>query len=142
MAGPTGGNVNPLFIGTPNTTMFGAAVTSANTATDGTGTTSTVYTAGTQGAYVRRVKVKGAGTNVASVMRIFINNGSTSATAANNALIGELPLPATTASNNAALGPDLEYPLNLVIPAGYKIMVCFGTAGAAGWQAYCEGGDY
>ena len=75
---------------------------------------------------VRRIRVKAAGTNVASVMRVFINNGSTNATAANNAFWGELPLAATTAANNAAIGPDFEYPMNLLMKAGYVVNVCFG----------------
>jgi hypothetical protein len=135
-------NTAPIYVLTPQTTLFGAATTSANTAVDGTGTVITLYTAGSNGGYVRRIRVKAAGTNAASVMRIFINNGSTTSTAANNCLIGELPLAATTASNSTSIGPDFEYPMNFILKAGYVITVCFGTAGAAGWQAYCEAGDY
>lgn len=135
-------NMSPIYVLIPQTTMFGAATTAANTATDGTGTVISLYTAGANGGYVRRIRVKAAGTNAASVLRVFINNGSTTSTAANNTLFGELALSATTASNNAVIGPDFEYPLNLLMKAGYVITVCFGTAGAAGWTAYCEAGDY
>lgn len=135
-------NTAPLFGLTSQTGGIAATITAANTATDGTGTVYTVYTAGANGGYVRRIRVKGSGTNSASVMRIFINNGSAQGTAANNSLWGELPLAATTASNNAAIGGDFEYPMNMVLKANYVINVCYATGGAAGWQAICEAMDY
>jgi hypothetical protein len=135
-------NFSPIYGLTPQTGGIAAGVTAANTATDGTGTVSTVYTAGANGGMIRRIRVKGAGTNAASVMRVFINNGSTSTSAANNSLWGELPLPATTAANAAAIGPDLEYPMNVVLKAAYVVNICYGTAGSAGWQAIGEAIDY
>ena len=134
-------NTNPLFIGVPNT-AFTALNTAGNTNMDGTGTVYTVFTAGANGSYLRRLRVKAGGTNAASVMRIFVNNGATQATATNNALIGEMNLPAATASNTASVVTDLEYVLNLVLKAAYTIIVCFGTAGAAGWIVTAEGGDF
>lgn len=135
-------NFQPIYALTPQTGGIAAAITAANTATDGTGTVYTVYTAGANGGYIRRVRFKGAGTNAASVARIFINNGSSQASAANNSLWGEISLAATTASNSASIGPDYEYPMNLVLKAGYVVNVCYGTAGAAGWMAIGEAGDY
>lgn len=135
-------NTAPIYGLTPQTSFFGAATTAANTATDGTGTVVTIYTAGANGGYLRRLRVKGLGTNVQSVIRIFINNGSTTATAANNCLFAEYTLAATTAANNAAIGPDYEIPMNLVMKAANVITVCFGTAGAGGWQVYAEAIDY
>ena len=138
----TNPNTAPVFGLTPQTGGIAAGITAANTATDGTGTVYTVYTAGTNGGYIRRIRFKGQGTNNASVARIFINNGSSQGTAANNSLWGELPLAATTASNNAAIGPDFEYPMNMVLKASYVINVCYGTAGSGGWQAIGEAMDY
>lgn len=135
-------NTAPIYGLTPQNTITAGAITAANTATDGTGTVYTMYTAGANGGYIRRIRVKGVGTNAASVMRIFLNNGSAQGTATNNVLIGELALAATTASNSAAIGPDFEYPLNLVMKAAYVINVCFGTAGAGGWAAFGEAIDY
>jgi hypothetical protein len=135
-------NIYPISIGKPITTVA-ASTTSANTATDGTGTVILLYTAdATYGGYVRGIRVKGLGTNVASVMRVFINNGATNATATNNTLIAELALTATTASNSAIIGSDFYLPLNQVLQAAYKINVCFGTAGAGGWQASAEAADF
>jgi hypothetical protein len=134
-------NTSPIFIGVPNFGI-GTSVTAANTAMDGTGTVVSVWTAGANGGYVRRLKIKAQGTNQANVMRIFVNNGSTNGTATNNVLIGELTLAASTASNSASVGPDYEYPLNLVLPASYVINVCFGVTSAAGWIVGAEGGNY
>ena len=78
-------NTSPIFVGTPNTGIY-AGITAANTATDGTGTVYTVFTAGANGSYVRRLLIKPLGTNVATVMRVFVNNGSSQGTAANNVL--------------------------------------------------------
>lgn len=134
-------NTNPIFVLVPNT-GFSPGITGANTAMDGTGTVFTVFTAGANGSYVRRLKVKALGTNVQTVMRIFINNGSTNATAGNNSLIGELTLPSSTASNTGTVAPDYEYTLNLVLKAAYVVNVCFGTATSAGNSVTCEGGDF
>jgi hypothetical protein len=120
------------------------AVTAANTAMDGTGTVTTVFTSsGTNaaGSYLRRMFIRATGTNVATVLRVFINNGSTNTTAANNVLHSELSLPATTASNTVAL-PSFDIPLEFALPNSYKINITLGTAVAAGYVAGIIAGDY
>jgi hypothetical protein len=135
-------NTSPVYVLTPSNGMA-SFITAANTATDGTGTVYTVFTAGASGGVCQGVRVKGNGTNSASVMRIFLNNGSSAATTANNSLIGELTLSATTGSNNAAIGPDFFWPAgNLVVAASYVINVCFATAGASGWTATGLAGSF
>ena len=134
-------NTTPIFTGTA-VSPFGAAVTAANTAADGTGTVTTIFTTdATNGGFCGFIKLKPLGTNVASVARFFINNGSTNATATNNALIGEVTLPATTVSQTASL-IELGYPVMMAIQAGYKINMTIGTAVAAGWIASVEAGSY
>lgn len=133
-------NTDPIFTGTPDL-QFGTAVTAANTAMDGTGTVTTIFTAGVDGGYVGLCKLKALGTNVASVARFFVNNGGANSTPANNALIGEVTLPATTANATAAL-VELGYFFGLALPAGWKINMTLGTAVAAGWIASVEGGSY
>src|SRR5574343_1044472 len=98
-------NTSPIFPLTPN--LAWATVTTANTAKDGTGTVATVFTAGTNGARVDYLKVRALGTNVATVIRVFINNGSTNATAANNTLIVDQTIAATTNSETAQLVDNL-----------------------------------
>ena len=76
------------------------------------------------------------------MLRVFLNNGSTNATATNNALVAEINLPATTASNSVAVGNDIEYPLNMVLPAGYLINCAIGTTVVGGWNVTIEGGNF
>lgn len=135
-------NTAPIYSRLPDVQWPAAAIASANTAKDGTGTVATVFTAdATNGGRVEKLKVRGLGTNVATVLRIFINNGSTNATAANNALYMEATIAATTLSEVAALA-DNEILLNLALPAGYKLNVTIGTAVAAGLMVTAVGGKY
>lgn len=62
-------------------------------------------------------------------------------TETNNAFIGEVSLPATTAIATAAT-VDIDYPLNLALNPTYEIYVGLGTAVAAGWQVTAFGGHY
>lgn len=134
-------NTSPIFSLTLNNN-WPAVITAANTAVDGTGTTSVIYTAGANGSLLQKIVMKALGTNVATVVRFFLNNGSSSATAANNMLIREYGLPSTSASNVAPIGPDFELPLNLAMKAGYTIIACIGTAVSAGIMVGGVGGDF
>lgn len=131
--------LDPQYTTTPN--VSADTETTANNVYDGTGTVGTCFTAGASGSFVGFIKLKPLGTNVLSVARFWINNGSTNATAANNFLIAEAALPATTAAANGALA-DISIPINFAIPAGYKINFALGTTVAAGWQATVVGGNY
>lgn len=146
-------NIDPVYSrvgkfnngGTAST--FIASASTANTAFDGTGTLNTsvweAFTAdATNGSFVRSVvaKITSTGVGVASVLRLFINNGSTNGTATNNGLFKELSLPAITATQTAAT-PDFEIPMNILLPAGYRILYTFGTAPVNTWMVYGIGGD-
>lgn len=132
-------NTNPIYSKEPNVSW--GVIDTANTAKDGTGTVVTVFTAGTEGSRVERLKVRAKGTNVATVLRVWINNGSTNATAGNNTLFTEATIAATTLSETAAL-VDNEIILNLALPAGYKINITIGTSVAAGLHVTAVGGNY
>ena len=135
------GNTSPIFSKVASV-EWASSVTAANTAKDGTGTVDTVFTAdATNGSYLQKLVVRPKGTNIASVLRVFLNNGSTNATAANNCLIAELSLPATTNTEVAAIA-GFEPPINLPIGAGYKINVTLGTTVAGGYAVSAHGGDY
>lgn len=122
--------------------QWAAAILTANTAMDGTGTVATAFTAdATNGGFVQRLRLKSIGTNIATVARIFINNGLTNATPANNTLLDEITLPATTASATLATA-TFEVPLGFALPPGYKINVVLGTTVAAGWVPTVVGGKY
>jgi hypothetical protein len=59
----------------------------------------------------------------------------------NQGLYGEITLPATTASNTAAL-PDIDYIMNIALDPGTEIYVGLGTAVSAGWHVRAIGGVY
>lgn len=59
----------------------------------------------------------------------------------NNTLIGEVSLPATVATT-AASTVEIDYPLNIALPPGYRILVNLGTAVATGWIVTTFGGKY
>jgi hypothetical protein len=117
----------------------------ANIAKDGTGTVTTIATGNNAGNnagnFLQKLIARPLGTNVATVLRVFINNGGVNSTAANNTLIAEMTLPATTLSEVAAQ-PAFELPLNFALPPGYKINCTLGTAVAAGYQLSVVGGQY
>lgn len=135
------GNTSPIFSKVARVEWAGG-ITAANTAKDGTGTVETVFTAdATNGSYLQKLGVRPRGANVASVLRVFLNNGGSNATAANNVLIAELSLPATTLSEVAALSGN-ELALNIPVPPGYRVNVALGTAVAGGYAVTGFGGDY
>lgn len=145
-------NTTPIFPHVPVVT--GATLTAANTTKDLTsGSISLIYTAGSNGSRVDRIRARARGTNVATVLRIFLNNGGATGTASNNLLLAEVSLPATTNSETAAVsGATQEIPnantvpdttgFPLAIPAGYRLYATIGTAVAAGWDVIAMGGDY
>lgn len=140
-------NVSPIYTLTPElssngTTGMNALITAAAADYTGIGANNVlVHAAGSNGSYVRRLRLKPGGTNVAAVMRVFINNGATNATATNNSFYGEITLPATTISSSAAL-VDVDYPMEFALPAGWRIYVGLGAAVAAGWVCTAIAGDY
>ncbi len=142
------GNNDPIFsrvgdVSSNGTTGMAPTLTTAAADYDGTGANnSLVFTAdSTNGGFVQRLRFKAKGTNTASVARIFINNGSTNGTASNNSFYGEVSLPGTTATNTAAT-VDLDYIINLALPAGFRIYVGLATTVAAGWVVTPVAGKY
>lgn len=146
----TTGNVQPIWIAKGDlsnngTTGMNQLITAA--AADYTGISannSLVFTAGADGARIERLKFTAGGTNVASVARVYVNNGAVNTTATNNTLIGEITLPATTATAVAAtISPEFIMPGGaMAIPGGFKIYVGLGTAVAAGWVVTTVAGQY
>lgn len=132
----------PIFSQTPKTWWVQGAGTVANTTKDlTTGTIHQVGTAGAQGSRLDKLIVQALGTNIATVARIWLNNGSATGTAANNTLVKDVTLAATTNSETAAIG-NTEVALDLVLQTGYKVYVTFGTAVAAGFDVTAAVGDY
>ena len=137
-------NTSPVFPLVPVITWVSTGAVTANTTTDltaGTNYNSGFTANATNGSRVDFVRVRALGTNVATVMRVWLNNGSATGTAANNTLFFERTLAATTVSQTSEL-LDVVLPINVSMPAGYKIYYTFGTAVAAGYSISVVGGDY
>jgi hypothetical protein len=138
------GNNNPIFsrIGAIS---LGSGITAVVTDYDGTGANNVVaFTAdAANGGFVQRIRFKAKGTNAVSVARIYFNNGSANGTAGNNTFYGEISLPATTASITAAT-VDVDYPINVALPAGYRIVIGISatTTLASGWVPTVIAGAY
>lgn len=134
-------NTNPIFVLTPQAVW--GTLTTANTAKDGTGTVLTVFTAGASGSRIEKLVFAPLGTNVQTVARVFINNGQASGVAANNTLIREITIPASTLSETTEqIITELVFTDDLKLPAGYKLNVVIGTAVAAGIQCTAVGADF
>lgn len=134
-------NTAPIFTQTPNIGL-GSITTLNNTFDMTTGTSASLFVAGTSGSYVNKIRVKPSGSTSATVLRFFLNNGLATTNGANNSLYAELSMPAITLSPTLAQN-DFEVPLNIAIPASYVIYGVSGTApGAGGFEVTTIGGDY
>lgn len=136
-------NTTPIFTRLGDI-QWAITVTTANTTTDlTTGTTYLAFNAdATNGGYIQKIRFRTLGTNVATVARVWINNGGpTGAAATNNVLFDEISLAATTVSQVAATS-IYELPMNIALPAGYKIYITLGTTVAAGYDVTVVGGKY
>jgi hypothetical protein len=84
-------------------------------------------------------------TGVATVLRIFLSTvGSSTTTAADTFLIGEISVPAI-ASDSATLATNYyDFIINQAIPTGYFVHVTQHTAQTTNqnWIALTFGGDY
>jgi hypothetical protein len=143
-------NTTPIFPLVPVASW--CKLTTANTAKDGTGSTTLLATAGTNGTKVDRIVAKSLGANVQSVLRVFLNNGGATTVSTNNSLIYEVDLPVTTLSETQKTQEiELQYtdketgekkPIINALPPGYKLYLAIGTAVSAGWQVTFNGSDF
>jgi hypothetical protein len=61
--------------------------------------------------------------------------------ATTNIFYGEASLPSVTAIATAATA-EIDYPMNIALPPGYRILVGLATTVTAGWQVSVIGGKY
>jgi len=136
-------NTSPIFSSVGDI-EWTTVQTAANTTYDGTlGTPAIVFSASADGGFIQRIRFKASGSATATVARVFINNGQSTGSLANNVLFDEITLAATTATQTAATAV-YELPLNIALPAGYRILTTLGTVQSAGggWYATAVGGSY
>jgi hypothetical protein len=139
-------NTDPIFTITPRITW--ATIAGANTSADFTTTTNSalIFTGQSNGSLLREIRVKFApGTNTAAAaMRIWLNNGSTTGTAANNILTGEITIPATTAAT-ASAQVDVVYVFSapgLFVPNAYVVYCAMGAYSTGTFHCMGIGGDF
>ena len=132
-------NRQPIWPKEANTGVDGSttmAPTLTTAAADYTGISANnqlVATGGTDDTVVIGLRFKSLGTNVASVARIYLNNGAVPTTAGNNELVGEISLPATTATNTAATAEVVWY-WGELLNTSWRLYVGLATTVAAGWR--------
>jgi len=134
-------NTNPIFGRTPDVQLAGAILgSSANTATDGTGSNMyQIFEAdAAEGSFVQSVRLKAVGTIAATVVRLWFcsDTGTFSAGTTNDetntTLIAEIAV-AVWAASQLVASPVYDIPVNMPIPAGTKLLMSFGTStGSAG----------
>jgi hypothetical protein len=136
-------NTNPIYSGVGDVQWGTTALVAANTTYEATGSVLTVFSASASGSFVQRVRFKASGSTTATVARIFINNGGATTTSTNNILFDEVTLAAVTATSTAAT-TVYEVPMNIALPAAYRILATVATAQAAGggWYVSAVGGSY
>ena len=129
-------NINPIFILEPKVGQVSTG-TSANTALDGSGTVTLLFTAGANGAKLETIKLVHLGTNIATVVRFFLDNTGS----AGYKLIHEISVSANTLDQTSA-SVQITYDANLIVPALGKVGVTIGTAIASGIMVSASGGNY
>ena len=135
-------NTAPIFTQIPNL-GFGTINSLNNTFDMTTGTSASLFVAGSSGSYVSKIRVKPSGSTAATVLRFFLNNSGSTTTSTNNSLYAELSMPAIT-SNNSLTQNDFEIPLNIAIPASYAIygVSANSISAGSGFEVTTIGGDY
>lgn len=148
-------NIDPIYTLVPNvgTTRITAQQATSGRS-DGGGTIATdiflAFTAGSNGSFVRDIKIKPAATaaataTTATAIRVYISTqGSGATTSANTKLVDEVAVPSVTAASTTTPVPTFSVPLNFAIPSGTFILVGSGAAIAANTEFHVEviGGDY
>lgn len=136
-------NTSPIFTLTPNCGVN--TIAAANTASDGSGSLVTVFTAGSNGSRVEKVRFRNgqatAAASSAMVVRVFVTDTGGS----NPTLIGEAAMPAATRTTSVIGATALiSFAGGLNIASGQIIKVCQSVyAGAQDLNhVVCEGGDY
>jgi len=134
-------NTNPIFVKTPHVEW--GTVQTGNTNKNGTGSAIFVFTAGTEGSRIEKIRIANLGTNEACVLRLFVNNGNSNALPENNTLIEEIQLSAYTNSDTTAQTVN-EYVFEegLILPANYRLMATVSTNLTSGLKVTVFGGDF
>jgi hypothetical protein len=140
-------NTTPIF-SLVGAVEFTTVMSAANTGHVSGTTSYLVFSAGTNGSYVQKIRFRhipntGTANANSTVGRVWINNGSAVTAATNSTLFDEITIAANTTSSVAA-SINYELPLNFALPPNYALYVTLGTAPTTGTfiQSTVIGGDY
>lgn len=126
---------SPIFIGSVRRAT--GTVSAANTNRDGTGTIVTLFTAGSSGSAIFRIRMKATGTTTAGMIRLFGHDGTSVR------LDREFAVSAVTPSGTVPTW-EAELFLNgnemMVLPSGHSLRA--STHNAETFVITVEGGDY
>jgi hypothetical protein len=139
-------NTQPIF-SIQGEAQWSTLMNAANTGNVTGSTSYLVFTAGTNGSFVQKIRfrhVPPSGNTAATVARVWINNGNDVTVASNSTLFDEITIASNTTFSQVASTPFYEIPLNFAIPTNYRIYVTLGTSPTTGAniQATVIGGDY
>ena len=126
---------SPAFISTPR--IGRCSLSTANTATDGTGTITDLITGVAAGTRVLSINVQGTATTVAALVNIFLYDGT------NYDLFDQFTISATTGSNTTKAYRLVTAYTDLVLPsASYKLGATISVAPTTGTvRVSAWGGD-
>lgn len=128
-------NINPIFTLIPHVGC--AAISTANTTRDGTGTIGTVFTAGSNGSRIHRITIKATVTTTAGIVRLFLHDGS------NYFLWREVLVTAATPSGTVIAYEwiwEMPDEKSLVLNNNWSLRA--STNNAENFNVIAEGGDY
>lgn len=112
-----------------------AAISTANTARDGSGTIGNVLTAGAAGSRVDVIVVHATATTTAGMVRLFLHDGTTAR------LWREVPIAAETPSGTVpARNVELFLEEPVLLPSGWSLRA--STHNAEAFNVVAFGGDY
>ena len=111
------------------------AISTANTARDGTGSPPTVFTAGSSGSRIERVRVVATSTVTDGVVRLFLHDGT------NSRLLKEVMVTATTPSTTVeTFNATVTFTGGLMLPNGWSLRAA--PHNGEPFNVFVEGGDF
>lgn len=136
-------NTSPIFGLTPNNGQ--ARLAAANTASDGSGTLATLFTAGANGSIVTRIRYANSQATAAASSAMVVRIFETDTSGANPRLMTEFPLPTATRSTTVkGVGDYIDIPGGKTLKTGQLLKIIQSVyAGAQDQMDYtAEGMDY
>lgn len=131
---PTSNNINESAKYTANTGVV--LINTANANLDGTGTTTTLITAGGSGTLIKTIRVKALGDTTEGMVRIFVYNSASTA----YYLIGEIPIPPSKKSGTYPAF-EIAYDLNFSLETTYYSLKV-STQNSESFAVIAEGLDW